>query len=612
MKNYLCILFFICGFQSALAQVENINIKYPNGKTSETGTFVDGKKNGPFITYFENAKVKSSSNYVFGKRNGVQKEFYDNGQLKAEANLVNDVYHGLNRLYYKDGKLQLKVKYKNGIRDGKLVSYNEKGVLTEKKTYKNGKWIGERVSYYDNGQIRNKSVFDKKGNFIKSEAYFKNGKQMYFSAIDKKGNGESYNVYANDSIRERTYLKEHKVWKEERFEENGKRTKITEFNPDGTYKNIKSFDENGLLEIDTDYENHSPTTSTTYKNGLIEKANHKKGYKDGLFEVFYPDGTLAESGHYFKSEKVGKWKSYYNDGALQFIGNFVKTGNRGNFKDSIHTYYYPSGQIEKIENYSIAKIIRTANRPDDFYERTHKTGIWKSFYESGRLSEVSNYNENELNGEQVQYFDQDDHNLKYKATYRNRIKVGEEISYYTTGKIYTLKNWNNQGYKSGKEVTYRTDGSIEQSTDYFENIKHGDFAVNYEDGKPKIIGKFDRGMESGNWIYYYKNGNVFKKVNYKTGIQEKQFYYNDGIKFAHVVLDKENYKDTYVFYDKTGKISSAQNIFNSECDNCQITDFDALMDLDGMDINFITFKAKDGTDYRYIGRSFSFSSLNHK
>ena len=164
----------------------------------------------------------------------------------------------------------------------------------------------------------------------------------------------------------------------------------------------------------------------------------------------------------------------------------------------------------------------------------------------------------------------------------------------------------------GKEVTYRTEGVIEQSTEYFENIQHGNYVVNYEDGKPKIIGKYNMGMKSGNWTYCYKNGTVFKKVNYKEGFQEQLFYYNDGIKFAHIVLDKENNEDSFVFYDKTGKISSLQYLFNTECDNCQITDFEASMDLDGVDINYISFKAKDIAEKRIIGKSFSYSSVNHK
>ncbi len=606
MKNFFYFLFILGCVQSILAQVENINIKYSNGKTSETGTLVDGKKNGPFISYFENGNVKNAYNYVFGKRHGVQKEYYNNGQLKAEAHLVNDVYHGLNRLYYMNGQLQFKVQYKNGIRDGKLVAYNEKGILTEKETYKNGKWVGERVTYYDNGQIRNKSVFDKKGNFIKSEAYFENGKQMYFSNIDKKGNGESYNVYANDSIRERKYIVNHKVLKEENFTDKGKRTKITEFNPDGTYKNIKNFDEFGKLSIDTNYENHAPKTSTTYKDGLIEKANHKNGYRDGPFEVFYEDGALAESGTYFKSEKIGKWKSFYNEGGLKFVGNYVKSEGRGNFKDSIHTYFYQSGQVEKIENYVIAKIIRTPSKPSDFYERTHKTGIWKSFYESGNVSEIVHYKEDKMDGLQTQYFDQKDKNLKYKANYRNGVKFGEETGYYSSGKIHTLKTRDSNGNMTGKDIIYGENGMILQSTDYFENSKHGKSLVNYEDGIPKVRGAFESGIEKGEWTTYYNNGTIFKKEHYNEGIKETIYFYNDGLKFAHVVVDKENFTESFVFYDKSGKTTSFQKLFDRECDNCTITAFRAEMDLDGADIWIISYHGKDASINRSKGETFTF------
>lgn len=293
-------------------------------------------------------------------------------------------------------------------------------------------------------------------------------------------------------------------------------------------------------------------------------------------------------------------------------GNFVKTSERGNFKDSIHSFYYNSGQIEKIENYTIAKIIRTPSRPSDFYEKTFKTDIWKSFYESGRISEIVYYKENEINGEQTQYFDQDENNLKYKATYRNGTKIGEELTYFATGQISTIKNRDTNGYKSGKEIIYAVNGVMLQSTDYFENRKHGKRIVNYENGKPKMRGDFEFNLEKGEWISYYNSGMIFKKIQYSQGGNETICFYNDGIKFAHVVVDSENHTETFVFYDKTGKISTFQELFSRECDNCIITAFSVEMDLDGIDIWFVSYHGRDLNINRSKGETFSFSSKNHK
>ena len=61
--------------------------------------------------------------------------------------------------YFENGQLWDKGDYKNGEREGPWVSYFESGQLDSKGTWKNGKEEGPWVGYFDNGQL------DTKGNF---------------------------------------------------------------------------------------------------------------------------------------------------------------------------------------------------------------------------------------------------------------------------------------------------------------------------------------------------------------------------------------------------------------------------------------------------------------
>ena len=61
--------------------------------------------------------------------------------------------------YFDNGQLWDKGDYKNGEREGPWVSYFENGQLDSKGTWKNGKEEGPWVSYFDNGQLEKKGDY---------------------------------------------------------------------------------------------------------------------------------------------------------------------------------------------------------------------------------------------------------------------------------------------------------------------------------------------------------------------------------------------------------------------------------------------------------------------
>ena len=84
------------------------------GKTQ--GSFRNGKKHGPWVSYHDNGQVFSQGTYKNDKEDGPWVVYYKNGQLLSKGTL-------------KDGKM-----------DGPWVGYNDDGTVWEKYTgtYKNG------------------------------------------------------------------------------------------------------------------------------------------------------------------------------------------------------------------------------------------------------------------------------------------------------------------------------------------------------------------------------------------------------------------------------------------------------------------------------------------
>ena len=78
------------------------------------GEIKNGKREGPWVSYFENGQLWDKGDYKNGKEEGPWVAYYDNGQL------------------------YLKGEYKNGKKEGPWESYNDDGQSDEfTGTYKN-------------------------------------------------------------------------------------------------------------------------------------------------------------------------------------------------------------------------------------------------------------------------------------------------------------------------------------------------------------------------------------------------------------------------------------------------------------------------------------------
>ena len=74
------------------------------------GSFRDGKRDGPWVSYYYNGQLKWKGNYKDGKVDGPFVSHYDNGQLQSQGTT-------------KDGEME-----------GPWVSYNKDGTVDEEYT----------------------------------------------------------------------------------------------------------------------------------------------------------------------------------------------------------------------------------------------------------------------------------------------------------------------------------------------------------------------------------------------------------------------------------------------------------------------------------------------
>ncbi len=168
----------------------------------------------------------------------------------------------------------------------------------------------------------------------------------------------------------------------------------------------------------------------------VDKSIHNRFVEDLQFKIFFPDSLQIAD---------GKYKELYPDGKTLKVEGLVKD-----------------------------------NLP---------YGIWRTYYESGNLQSVANYDDGEVDGDFYYYFDKKPRKLMIQAHFDHDLLDGEYVEYWENGAIKAKLL-----YKDGK--------------------LHGEALYYFPTGQIKTKGKYRKGEKKGKWIFYNKKGEVIGKKRY--------------------------------------------------------------------------------------------------
>jgi len=116
-------------------------------------------------------------------------------------------------------------------------------------------------------------------------------------------------------------------------------------------------------------------------------------------------------------------------------------------------------------------------------------GIWRTYYSSGNLQSVANYDAGDLQGDVFYYFDKKPEQLMVETHYDEDLLEGDYLEYWQNG--------------AQKANLHYDDGKLSGEALYF-----------YQTGKIKLKGKYRKGEKKGKWLFYDKKGKVIRKKRY--------------------------------------------------------------------------------------------------
>ena len=286
---------------------------------------------------------------------------------------------------------------------------------------------------------------------------------------------------------------------------------------------VEDFHDNGQLSHRQNFKDgkkHGPEEKYDPDGLPIKKSGDLIQRKDHLFYVKYARVPFTGISEYFywnwglsEDERFVEQRNNYKDGKLHGLseGFFSEDqlSSRQNYKDGqLHglseIYWYPNyANLWIKENYKDGKL----------------HGLYEEYYENGRLKERKNYKDGEYHGPWEEYHKNG--RIKWKQIFKNGIPLGLGERYYKNGnlecKSYIYKNDGTMKDYTGNSKYYYENGQLLQKKNYKDGKRHGLWEYYYRHGQLKWQHKYKQGKKYGLDEGYYGNGQVKWRQKYKNG-----------------------------------------------------------------------------------------------
>lgn len=228
-----------------------------------------------------------------------------------------------------------------------------------------------------------------------------------------------------------------------------------------------------------------------------------------LFSFFVP---ILASGQVKMNELITKRGLVYEmAGRTPFTGRAYAYYSNGDTQ-TVVTYKegIPNGELAGWYPKNVKQV-------EGFVENGEKAGVWKFYFESGKIKKQTAYSHNVEDGEETSWFENG--NIEKKETYAEGKLNGKFTGYYENGQK--------------KEEGYFAAGN-EDST----------WSEWYETGKPKMIGHLTNLEKNGDWTYWDEQGNITAKKNYQHGLViTTKDDFDTYVEKMEYYFGKKNYKE---------------------------------------------------------------------
>ncbi|MDF2451724.1 MAG: hypothetical protein K0S26_1228 [Bacteroidota bacterium] len=316
-----------------------------------------------------------------------------------------------------------------------------------------------------------------------------------------------------------------------------------------------------------------------YKNGKLKIEGNRKNFQlDSIWKFYSEKGRITKSVNYLEGKKNGYTFNYDTNQRVSSKEPFVNDIKQGNM-----FVYYPSGKTRLMTPYvkgkpdglayeysedsiiiSIMKyqggILASVDRLNRKDENGKKQGVWKEFYEDGKVKEEKKYRDDVIDG-YVKTYDKKG-NLANTEKFNNGKQVKNmcdslPVARDDTSDVMIKKYVCRNRAIPDSAITFLEGIKMEYGAVDSMRNKIGIWTEYHNSGEFRAKGLYGNGKRVGEWIFYYPNKQIEQKGKYdKKGRAQgewKWFYENGALMREEIYLD--NLRDGLMTeYTEDGKI----------------------------------------------------------
>lgn len=272
------------------------------------------------------------------------------------------------------------------------------------------------------------------------------------------------------------------------------------------------------------------------RNVVVSKELFVNDKKESIGYYYYPNGSLAQTITYKNNKRHGLAREFDKQGTLitvlEYFNDYLIDKQNINRvvegkKEGIWREYYDNGKVKSEHHY-------TNDQLDGYQKDYNQTGnlVLKQLYNDGKVVDLGK--NDTLNIEERLEFDDQKRVIK-RGYYQNNIPVGIHREYNTDGSVKNSFTYDNDGHivsqgivkddgsREGKWEYYFEDGEVKSSGLYENNRQQGEWKYFFKGGTNEQIGSFNRGVLNGRWDWFYPDGKKLRIENFERGKRNGSF-----------------------------------------------------------------------------------------
>lgn len=437
-----------------------------DGHKISSGNFLKGESDGEFLMYHRNGNIRQKHFYTNGLLQGQSLTFFPNGQTEQISNYVDGVLEGTVQGFLQSGQNDFTGYFEQDQWEGEWVFYYPFGGMKTKVFARNGSYQGwvttyavdekpqNRMQLVDGGIIA-QVLFDNRGNEIVNQDFVKDNRFLIKHAQE--------HVLAESNILGGEY-NDHFTW----------------YHPNGSKLSTRSV----IL-----------------------------GKDEGIYQRFYYNSNLQETGYNANDQKTGDWIEYYEDGQVKAQRRFFE-----GMKDSLHIHYFENGETRLVENYFSEKLDGELSLFDIHgelmitivYQMDEIVGF--RYIREGQLIEMIPFNEHDQTI--IAYYNNG--TKSYEQHFQNFLPHGPQIKYYADGTLMEYREFES-GFFHGKGEAFYPNGKPHKQYFCELDMYEGEFIVYWPSGNPREIINYLHDQKHGLATFFHSNGQTDRVELYWSG-----------------------------------------------------------------------------------------------